>query len=129
MRVEMVLDSPANHRNVGLRLGGVVEGDRELRPHVIAATERPVQRDPDPEAGGRMTTALRLSEHEAAVEQLDGIVLVEGASLDQRVVFEARQPGCADIREIRGLHASTVARRVPARQRISGYISRALTSD
>ena len=46
-----------------------------------------------------MTTALRLSEHEAAVEQLDAVVLVEGTSLDQRLVFEAGQPGRADIRE------------------------------
>ena len=101
MRVEIVLDSPANHCNVGLWLGGVVEGDRELRPHVIAATKRPVQRDPDPEAGGRMTTALRLPEHEPTVEQLDAVVFVESTSLDQRLVFEAGQPGRADIGDSR----------------------------
>ena len=95
----------ADDGDVGLGLGIIIERDRNLWPHVIPATERPIERDPDAKAGGRMTAALGLAEDEAPAKELDGVVLAEDASLDQRLVLEAGQARRGDF-----FHALTVAR-------------------
>lgn len=81
MGVEVVLDAHADGRNVGR--GIFIERDRKLRQHVISATERPVERDPDAEAGGALTAALRFAEDGTLVEELTSLTVAPAHLSDQ----------------------------------------------
>ena len=68
-----------DNADVRLRLGPVVEDDRALGLDEPALTERPIQGPGHQEHRRPVRTVLRLLDEQQAIEQLDGVVLVEKA--------------------------------------------------
>src|SRR5207247_9731841 len=73
----------ANDADVGLGLGPNVEADRTLRLNEPAVAERALQRASDQQHRRAVGARLRLLDEQKAVEQLDGVVLVEEAVRDR----------------------------------------------
>src|SRR5438874_1279033 len=131
-RVAVVERATANHGEVGLRLGGVVERDGRPDAHVIARSECALKGRPRPGDGRRMSAPLGLLHDEEAVEQLYPLILVEEALLDEPIVLspgeaaglDRRYAHVLDQRYIRGGRISNAAYARPQRPRPASRASR-----
>src|SRR5438876_910667 len=124
MRMGVVTWRAADDADVGLRLGAVVETDRTLDLDKPAVPERALERLGDEQHRRAVRARLRLLHEEQAVEQLDRVVLVEEALVDQPRVFAASpamQSGPLRVPHARMLSAAS------ERVNVSGWIRRRRT--
>jgi len=82
----------ARHRDVRLGLRVVRGCERAVRANLVGFIERADQALRQPRRHRRVPTALRAHGDQPPAQQLDAIVLVEHAALDELVVRAARQP-------------------------------------
>lgn len=87
MRIAVVAGAAGHHGHVGLGLGFVVEGDRVLKADDPALTEGRAERIPGETNRSGVRAALGLGDDHLAADQLDRLVLVEHAQLDEPVVL------------------------------------------
>src|SRR5262245_43811722 len=106
---EIIPRLPGNHDDIGLGLRFVVEGDGILQPDQPAVPEGHPEGPRREGDGRRVRRALRLGDDELAAEQLDGLVLLKEADLDQLIVFP---PGPVSVANWRGRHRLDASHRI-----------------
>ena len=87
--VAIVAGVAFDHGDVGLGLGAVVEGQRQLRAHVVAGAEHAPQGILDKAHRRRMPATLRSHREECSIDQLDPCLRSEHAGRDGAVVLDA----------------------------------------
>src|SRR2546422_841860 len=102
-RVAVVERAAANHGEVRLGLGGVIERDGGPNAHVIAWSERALKGRPHSGNGRRMFAPLRLLHHEEAVQQLDPLILLEEALVDEPIILSPGEAAGLDRRDAHAL--------------------------
>jgi len=95
-----------HHGDVGLGLGVVIERDRKLRVDLPNVAKDAAQRGQYTADRGRVAAALRFSDHEQAVQQLQALAGLEHSQLDQTLVLSASPASGPGRRDCRGIHRS-----------------------
>src|SRR5712691_8508110 len=90
MLAAVIAPAARHHGNVRFRLGLVVQCDRPLRSHQPSWSEGRPERVLDQTDCRVMLATLRLADDHLAAEQLDGIVGLEEAGVDEPVVLQPR---------------------------------------
>jgi len=86
MLADVVAQSATDDRHVGLRFRACAEDDRALCLNEPSSSEGTLERLSREQHGGAMRARLRLLHEQQPVEQLDWVVLVEEAVVDQASV-------------------------------------------
>src|SRR2546427_8158250 len=89
MRVDVIARRAADDADVRLRLGPVAENDRTLCLDEPSLSERPLHRFRHEKHRRPARAVLRLLHQQQPIEQLDRVVLVEEAVVDQPPVLMA----------------------------------------
>src|SRR5689334_3019404 len=123
MSIDIVTQRATDDTDVGLRLGPEVEADRALDLNEPTIAERALERLRNEPHRGAVRARLRLLDEQQTIEQLDRVVLVEDAAIDQPRVLT---PGPAIERRPRGVlhermlvatsHSINVAAPIPSRR-------------
>src|SRR5262249_8457078 len=100
MRVGVITRRAADDADVRFRLGPNVEADRAPDRDEPTVAELALEGPRDEHHRGTVRARMRLLDEQKSVEQLDGVVLVENAAIDQLGVLAA---GPAIQRRPRGL--------------------------
>src|SRR5438874_1082583 len=109
MRLDVITRRATDDRDVRLRLGPTVQDDRTLCLDEPAPSERPLQRLRHEKHRRPVPARLRLLHEQQPIEQLDRVVLVEEAAVDQPRVLVAGPPAQAGPLSV--LHTSQGRRR------------------
>jgi hypothetical protein len=95
MRVAVITRTSGRRHDIGLGPGLIVERDSILHAYDPASSQRRPQRISGQAHSRRVAAARGLSHDHLATQQLDGLVLMRNADVDQPVVFDARPSGYA----------------------------------
>src|SRR5207245_5952184 len=87
MRIDVITRRAADDADVRLRLGPVTENDRTLCLDEPTLSERPLHRLRHEKHRRPVRAVLRLLHEQQAIEQLDRVVFVEEAVVDQPLVL------------------------------------------
>src|SRR5262249_13094596 len=98
MPAHVVAGVAGDHGQIGFGLGVLVEGDRTRRTHVPAVTERALERALRQLERDQMGRALRLTDDEQPVDQLDAVVGLEKPPFNETLVLDAAQTSGRDRR-------------------------------
>src|SRR6267142_4648546 len=88
MDAAMISSAPGHDRDVGLRLGILVERDGTVRPDRPAGTKGQAQRVPGETDGCGMGTALRFANDHRAADQLEALARSQGTQINQPLVLD-----------------------------------------
>src|SRR5712692_2552787 len=106
MRIDVITRRATDDADVRLRLGPVVEDDRTLCLNEPAVSERLLHRLRHEKHRRSVRAVLRLLHEQQPIEQLDRVVLVEEAVVDQPLVLLAGPT--AQDRPLRLLHGMSL---------------------
>ena len=101
MRIDVITRRAADDADVRLGLGPVAENDGTLCLDEPTLAERPLQRLRHEKHGRPVRAVLWLLHEQQAVEELDRVVLVEEAVVDQPLVLVASPPTQDGSRRLR----------------------------
>jgi hypothetical protein len=87
MRVAVGRGVARHHRDVRLRLGGVVERDRKLGVDLPVVAERAPKGIQHPPDRRRVPSALRLRHQQEPVDELQALAGLEHSQVDQALVL------------------------------------------
>src|SRR6266852_2344491 len=90
MLAAVIAPAAGHHGNVRFRLGLVIQRDRPLRSHQPSWSKVCPERVLDQTDCRVMLAALRLADDHLAAQQLDGIVGLKEAGVDEPVVLQPR---------------------------------------
>src|SRR5262249_37604014 len=88
--MSVITRRPADDRDVRLRLGPDVEADRTLDLDEPAISKGSLESPRDEHHRGTVCARMRLLDEQQSIEQLDRIVLIENAAIDQLGVLVPR---------------------------------------
>jgi hypothetical protein len=88
MDAAVISPAPGHDRDVGLRLGILVERDGTVCPDRPAGAKGLAQRVLGEADGGGMGTALRFADDHGATDQLEALARSEGTQIDQPLVLD-----------------------------------------